>query len=188
MSSENHDCTQCGREFGTLRGMRTHRSKMHQEWLRETIRDMYVDEMMVPEEIGEELDMSRQSVTYWTRKFNFQQPAKFHLEGHVLNGPDVGYPRWTYTGTGHRVRVHRLQMIANGADPHKVFSGEWTVDHINGCPLDNRMENLQLLSIDEHGQKDGHKGEVGHSHKEYLEALVQTPPDWAQKVCDSPEY
>lgn len=161
---------------------------MHRDWLRERIEELYIHEMQSPREIGEELDMSRSSVDKFIRDFGLQQPAKFHLEGHVYNGPHVGYPRWTGTGTGHRVRVHRLQAIAAGADPYKIFSGKYTVDHINGCPLDNREENLQVLGKAQHGRKDGEKGENGHSHKDYLRALIQEPPEWAQNLRESEEY
>lgn len=175
-------CTNCDREFDTERGMRTHRGKAHREWLHDRIKDLYVREMMTPEEVGEVLDMHRKSVGYWVREFGFQQPAKFHLEGHVFNGPHVGYPRWTHTGTGHRVRVLRLQMVAKGADPHKVFDGEYSVDHINGCPLDNREENLRLMNNTDHGRKDGERSATGYSHEEYMRALIQEPPEWVQDL------
>lgn len=175
-------CSNCGREFGTVRGMRSHRGKMHPDWLHDRIKDLYVREMMTPAEVGEELDMHRKSVGHWVREFGFQQPAKFHLEGHVFKGPHVGYPRWTRTGTGHRVRVHRLQMISAGADPHKVLNGEYSVHHINGCPLDNRVENLELMKNADHGMQDGYRSATGYTHKEYLEALIQEPPDWVQDL------
>lgn len=159
---------------------------MHREWLRERIEEMYIHEMMVPREIAAELDMARKTVDRWVREFGLSKmrPAKFHLEG----GSDAdgwgNYPRWTYTGTGHRVRVHRLVAIADGADPHKVFSGKWDVDHINGCGLDNRPSNLRLMDKAEHGAKDGKRASVGHTHKEYLEALVQKPPEWAEELSE----
>jgi hypothetical protein len=169
--------------------MRTHNSLAHREWLRERLRDLFIRENLSRSEIAWRLDMARHSVAHWIREFGLDgcDPAKFHLEENGMDGPYAGYPRWTYTGTGHRVRVHRLQMIAAGADPHKVFGPEYSVDHINGCPLDNREENLRLMKKAEHGAKDGERSDTGHSHKEYLEALVQEPPEWAQNLRDSDE-
>ena len=177
------DCTVCGREFDTLRGMRTHRGKSHRDWLLNQIKPRYIDEMMTPREIAEELDMARKTVDRWVREFdlNGKQPARFQLE------PDRAdrysdYPLWTYTGCGERVRVHRLQAIAAGYDPEKVFSGEYDIHHKNGCHLDNREENLELVKKADHGATDGTKSECGYTHDDYLKALIQEPPEWVSKV------
>jgi hypothetical protein len=34
----------------------------------------------------------------------------------------------------------------------------------------------------EHGAKDGHRSDTGHTHAEYLRALIQEPPEWAQNL------
>lgn len=179
--AEHHDCPLCDRTFDTKRGMRTHRGKIHREWLKSKLRELYIRKNLTPKKIGEKLDMARKSVDGWVREFGFKgmDPAKFHFEAYSRDDTYAGYPRWTHTGTGHRVRVHRLQMIAKGADPHKVFGSGWSVDHINGCPIDNWMKNLRLMKRGAHGAKDGHRSSVGHTHDEYLRALVQEPPEWA---------
>jgi len=162
---------------------------MHDPLPKEKLVDLYIHENLSAKEIAEHMDMTHRAVKNRLSKYDLwgKDPAKFHLEGHVYNGPHVGYPRWTHTGTGHRVRVHRLTAIANGVDPYKVFSAEVSIDHINGCPLDNRPENLQALSVKDHGNKDGKKSSNGYSHKDYLRALVQEPPDWAQNLPESDE-
>jgi hypothetical protein len=170
--------------------MRTHRGIAHRDWLRSQLEDLFIRENLSRAEVARRLDIDRHTVGNWLREFDLdgKDAAKFHLEEKGMSGPFAGYPRWTHTGTGHRVRVHRLQMIAAGADPHKVFDGNYSVDHINGCPLDNREENLRLMENADHGAKDGERSDTGHSHAEYLRALVQQPPEWAQNLDLGEEY
>ena len=48
---------------------------------------------------------------------------------------------------------HQLVAIANGADPHKVFSGgKYECHHKNRIPWDNRPENIELLDGIEHDE------------------------------------
>ncbi len=177
-------CPNCERTFDTERGRDTHIGQMHSDGYRERLTELFIRENLSARETAERMGVSHKTVKSWLSKFDLwgRDPAKFHLEERGMGGPFAGYPRWTHTGTGHRVRVHRLQMVAAGEDPHKVFDGEYSVDHINGCPLDNRKENLRLMKNAEHGAKDGHRSSIGHSHAEYLRALVSEPPEWAQKL------
>jgi hypothetical protein len=164
----------------------THIGKVHDPLPKDNLVELYIYENLSAREIAEKMDMTHRAVKDRLSKYELwgKDPAKFHLEGHSYNGPHTGYPRWTHTGTGHRVRIHRLQMIAAGADPHEVFDGTNSVDHINGCPLDNRIKNLRLMNNGSHGQKDGERSDTGHSHTEYLRALIQEPPEWAQNIPD----
>jgi hypothetical protein len=177
-------CPHCNEEFQTSRGLDTHIGVVHDPLPESELRELYCHENLSAKEIAELKEMTHRAVKDRLTKHDLwrKDPAKFHLEGHQYSGPFTGYPRWTHTGTGHRVRVHRLQMIAKGADPHKVFDGEYSVDHINGYPLDNREKNLRLMKNSEHGAKDGERSDTGHTHKEYLRALVQSPPEWANEL------
>lgn len=72
--------------------------------------------------------------------------------GHTLE-TGKGYERWITANTNPS--VHQLLAVADGADPHKVYgNSKYSVDHINGCKIDNRPSNLQLMTNSEHGKKD----------------------------------
>lgn len=61
-----------------------------------------------------------------------------------------GYEMWSVPSPD-TIAVHQLVAIANGADPHKVFSdGEYHCHHKNGVRWDNRPGNIEVLSSSEH--------------------------------------
>lgn len=71
---------------------------------------------------------------------------------------ESGYPVW-YTEEGI-VQVHRLIAIANGEDPHKVFSGNYHCHHQSGFRCDNRHGNIELLTEKEHMQIHVERGDI----------------------------
>lgn len=68
-----------------------------------------------------------------------------------------GYPRWYFAENddAHNVAVHQLLVIAAGADSAKVFNSRHNVHHRNGCSIDNRPDNLEVIIVQEHGARDG---------------------------------
>jgi hypothetical protein len=77
-----------------------------------------------------------------------------------------GYERWE---EGNKtVYVHQLLTIADGADPHKVFSnGEYVIHHKNGVRWDNRPENVEVVTCQEHGRIHAERGDTGCSDSQY---------------------
>jgi len=64
-------------------------------------------------------------------------------DGYAVRNMQIWFDGISARGSGRpNVRMHRQIMSANS---------EMTVDHINGERLDNRKENLRLLSLIEHG-------------------------------------
>lgn len=153
---------------------------MHDPLPEDKLRRLYCEKGLTSKQIAVRNDVSQRNVSRRLTNYGLwgKRPVNFTLE------PSSGYPTISRTGDGDdfRIRLHRLVVIAAGADPHDVFSGKYDVDHINGCSIDNRPENLRLMPKGEHGAKDGEKSECGHTHDEYLQALVQEPPEWVDKV------
>jgi hypothetical protein len=153
---------------------------MHDPLPEERARELYAQKGLTSKQIAHSVGLSHRAVKRRLSEYDLwgKRPVNFDLE------PASGYPTISRTGDGdnHRLRVHRLVAIGAGADPHKVFSGDYDVDHINGCSVDNRPSNLKLIKKADHGRKDGDTSEWGYSHEDYLRALVKEPPEWAEKV------
>lgn len=155
-----------------LRWMKRHdipRRTPHQEkgtaWKdEETLRRLYWDEGMTLEEIGNELGCSMSTVSGWMQRLGVdriktpdEKPAYYDISKN-------GHPRWKskHNGTTYSLKVHQLLLIAEGADPYKVFSGgEYHTHHKNGVPWDNRPENLELLTASEHLKEHHEEREHG---------------------------
>jgi len=91
-------------------------------------------------------------------------PAQFSLDA------GKGYPRWYFSERCDvsNVAVHQLVVIADGADPEKVFDSQYNVHHENGCRLDNRPSNLSVVKAGEHGHRDGGKRSNRYSWMDIL--------------------
>jgi hypothetical protein len=78
-----------------------------------------------------------------------------------------------YDGDKYRCYLHQLVNVANSHDPHKVFSQDYHTHHKNGIPWDNRPENLELLTAEEHMRHHAEDNELGfdteYTEKELLE-------------------
>ena len=101
-------------------------------------------------------ELRRSETNFCGKKCHGKYRLSQTLPKYQLDGGDA-YPRWHFPENDdvHSLAVHRLAVIADGADPHEVFDSGTNVHHRNGCPLDNRPQNLEVVDVAEHGRRDG---------------------------------
>jgi hypothetical protein len=87
------------------------------------------------------------------------------LEGTILNGYRVVSLR--EKEIKKQCRVHRIVWIA----AHGIIPENMTIDHINNNKLDNRIDNLQLLSSVDNSKKAHSDGLIPHHKKITQEAI-----------------
>jgi len=122
---------------------------------KDRLRRLYWDEGLTLKEVADELGCEKTTVMNWMKRLDIERrltpedkPAYYDTDTH-------GYERSKSKHNGHTycVWIHQLVAIADGADPHKVFSGgEYNVHHINGIPWDNRAKNVELITKSEHSR------------------------------------
>lgn len=137
------------------------------DWLREE----YVEKRRSMKDIGEECDVSPPVILKWLRRYDIETrgtheerrrgPVSYYpADGEVgdLPGPYMLVASSLTTDDGEREHfrayVHQLLAIAEGAEPHDVFSdGEYNVHHDNGIRWDNRPENIEFLTGADHSRQ-----------------------------------
>lgn len=122
---------------------------------REWLYTEYVENGRSMKDIGEECGVSGAVILKWLRRFDIEtrHSAQWRREMPLSLSHSNGYPffKAKHDGNMDYVGVHQLLAIADGADPHKVFSdGEYHVHHGNGVKWDNRPENIEVLRREEH--------------------------------------
>lgn len=160
----------------------------NESWLR----TQYLDEGRSMRDIADECGVTASGVKKWIDNFDIptRDSAK-HMRytpvSHGWGSRGYEYVRAKYQYEASGCFVHQLVAIAEGANPHKVFSnGRYHVHHKNSVKWDNRPDNLELKSAKTHSVHHHH--EERHSipdeyvsqadREELLFALRQLVNDW----------
>jgi hypothetical protein len=147
----------------------------------EVLETLYWHEGLSMWRIAERLDCSETTVYRNMRKYGIDRRGTGY---NSTSGKDVrndnpiylrtrvdGYEQiqHTYRGENYRCYHHQLLMVAMGEDPHKVFSEEYDCHHKNEIKWDNRSENLELMTKEEHMRHHAEKNDLGSEAIQYSE-------------------
>ena len=122
------------------------------------LEQLYNEKQQSPSEIAGEFNCTANTIIRWLDRHGIERrdrdeemrralrkrPASFYTKG-------SGYEIWTnqFNGSLSRVYVHRLLAVSEyGSDS----VCDMDVHHQNGIPWDNRPENIELISKEEHGR------------------------------------
>jgi len=145
----------------------------------QVLRALYWEEDLTLQEIAERYNVHEKTIWEWFERYDIDRHGSTGGDNtgprvnKVAYGDDAsGYCVWSGTTDmdGFSTTfVHQLLAVADGADPHKVYSsGEYHVHHKNGVKWDNRPENLEVLTAEEHAKKHPDKLEK-IQQKEYTD-------------------
>lgn len=112
------------------------------DWLQE----QYIENDHSQAEIAAKCDVDQTTISYWCGKFGINKiaPAQFGVQTDE-------YEQWkceTGPGKADTVLVHRL-LATLQVDELDELEGKH-VHHQSGIPWDNRLENLEVVSPEEH--------------------------------------
>lgn len=122
------------------------------------LRELYAEKRLSTHQIAERLGVAQSTIRYWLDKHGIEareeQSARMER---LLSEPapyeisHFGYAMWRtkFDGDTWRLREHRLLAVAEYGF-EEVSNHD--IHHKNGIPWDNRIENLQLVTPEEHGK------------------------------------
>jgi DNA-binding XRE family transcriptional regulator len=120
----------------------------------ERLEEMYHGEKMTQSEIGDRFGVTKRAVSSWMDEFGIQTRSNSEAQN-LNNGPPrmftdpKGYEcfHMSINGTTRTLLLHRLLAVA-GYSFETVRDNH--VHHINGIRWDNRPDNIEPMSPEEH--------------------------------------
>ena len=118
----------------------------------DTLRELYHERGMSQSEMADKLGVGQTTVSKWMRRHDIKRSrANYNKNGHHTI-TKKGYSKFQVSidGKNHNVQIHRLAAVAwFGLDAVKGMD----VHHKSGFGFDNREENLELLTKEEHTRR-----------------------------------
>lgn len=117
---------------------------------------MYIELGMSLKQIGDELGCDSNTVSRWCDKYGIEKRTPDNQKPPNYRTDSTGYECWStdHDGESMYVYVHRLLAVSeygleSVADRH--------IHHKNGVPWDNRPENIEPVSPEEHAKEHHHR-------------------------------
>jgi transposase-like protein len=134
------------------------------------IQELHCERNWNVHKIAKELGVSRDAVKKRLDKFGIERqhhPAEEWGRGVFFYTGKDGYERCGASNREEKTTVsfHKL-MACIDHDPARVFDSGISVHHKNKIPWDNRIENLDLLSLEEHSKHHMDNGDLHNLDKE----------------------
>lgn len=134
--------------------------KPKKPWKREeNLRKLYRGENMTLAEVADELGTNPSTVSKWLRRFGIETRKPGNGDFHRKLHPNVTMKNNGYievrASNGYeedRVLLHRLLAIAKYGFEEVC---DMDVHHKNNIPWDNRPDNIELITEEEHGRLHG---------------------------------
>lgn len=139
----------------------------------ETLRRLYYDEELSTNDIAELAGVTGGTIRNWMERHGIERRDRYDAAG-MKNRVEWanfyvdkdGYEVWqsAYQGTTDRATVHNLLLIAEGEDPHDVYSDGTEGHHRISIPWLNTPCNVELLTVGQHRSHHS-RGERHHKSK-----------------------
>jgi len=157
-SDKSTECRYCDRDFESYSARRKHEGISHKEPYqdKDTLEELYLNEKMSMADIGEHFDVPPTRIGYWLDKHDIETRdvhAHHSRDTAIYRMDDRGYMVWSAwnseKGQNEYMVVHRLLAVAEyGVE---AVAGK-VVHHKNDHKWDNRPENIELMTAEEHSR------------------------------------
>jgi transposase len=134
------------------------------------LRELHHDKEWNVNQIAKEFDVSRDAVKNRLNRFDIERQhyaAERCGHGAFFYTTKKGYEKCGASNSleSTTVRFHKLHACLNH-HPHKVFQPDASIHHKNRVPWDNRIENLELLTNQEHSILHSEAGDLHNLDEE----------------------